>query len=290
MPLELNEVLQAIKGLNLNDLNILTIALDNLKTAQVVKSKEKTLIEHDYPKLSIPLEFTGPFVENLFIALIKNITLKHKYDYSFNCKEEVTNDLSVIIKSYYDDTEMKDGQYPKVAVKCGSMSLSNTSMADLAPEGVNSTNTQKISRKHCWSDFSLGIDVMAMSEQEADILATKYALGIAQQRDTLREVGNLYYVSYPQVSYAQQIRGYNNVFLSRINVSIKKEVSWDEIVDLETFSNFIVDLMAVCKIRSECKGFEQFLYVSFDQYGINAEAVDKRLNDLHNNREQGENC
>lgn len=287
----LTEVLNSLHELDVDDLQKLTLAVDNLRAGRINQSiLNSDNVQDEYPQLSIPLEYTPPFLENTFIMFLEEVTKNYKKDYSFSDPNEITNDLSVIIKSHYSQQDLKDGQFPKVSVKCDSMRISNTSISDTDVKGVeflDAGNITEAHHKHVWMNFNIYFDVISPMDTECDILATKYAMHLTQSKMTLKKLGNLFHIDYPSVSYAQKTREYGDLFLSRVSFSVQKEMKWVEIVKLENYNNYITKLVAVCKRRPECLGFEQFLYAGFDQDSVN---VSQYLNHLDENKEVGDNC
>lgn len=286
----LHQVLQSLRALELEDLNTLTIALDNIKTAKILNSipERQVDVETELPSLSIPAEYLPPFIENIFIMSLEELMKNYKNDYSYSDPDKLTNNLSVTIKSYYNDNEMKDGQYPKIAIKCDSMRISDSSLANLGAKGTDLGSTgQTIENRMAWLDFNFYFDVMSPFDTEVDILATKYAMHLTQAIPEIRKIAGLYHIDTPSVNYAQKIREYGDLFLARVSFGVKKEMHWQEITKDKTYKSFIIDLIAVCQRRPECKGFEQFLYQSVGE--DNPELL-IYLDNMEKQKEIGENC
>lgn len=286
----LAQLLNETKSLSTVELNQVIGALQNLKALKIQKTFSDTReVPNELPSLSVPIHFTPPFLENVFISFVKEVFRNYDKDYRYTDYDVLSNDNSVTVKSYFDPTDLKDGQYPKIAVKCENMNLNpmafNHTQANAQTYISDSSYTQN---SMCMMNISLSMDIICANDSESDTIATLLAAHLVQNMPALKDLGNLYQIQFPSVYFSQKIRDYSNLYMSKINFGVVKEVYWSELVQFKTYSNIIIDLFAVCKDRPECSGLEQIIYNSV--YDTKDPTIQKYLQELHIQAEEDKPC
>lgn len=283
----ISQILEEFKTLEPQELSNLINALSNLRTFKLRSNSDK--VSPDLPALTIPFQMTPPYLEYLFIGFIKEVCKNYDSDYMYSDPKTLTNNNSLIVNSYFSDDDLKDGQYPKVAVKCESMNFSSAGLGNMAANTqISLGGGTTYDKKNCWMQFTITFDVLSHSDSEADILATLLSTNLIASMPELRALGDLTQINYPSVMFAQKVREYDKIFLSKVQFGATKEIVWTEVISEKTYNNIIISLLAVCGTRPSCKGFEQILLAGVKNSG-DAE-LSAYVDQLEKNKENGENC
>jgi hypothetical protein len=244
-------IVQEIRDLNPEDFDNLLCAMSNLKAIREQQAQEPDIeVSDELPCLKIPSELLLPALEFLFMAFIRELGNNMEDDYQTSLFNKLTNNNSMIVSTYYDETQAKEGQFPQIAVKCEGMSMSSQYLGDVAAGGGSGLSfLGGETSSGALTNFNMRFDIFSRNDTEVDILGSLITMALGANLDILRQVFNLHQITYPSYVSAQKVREYGMVFMGTINFTCLKWVNWTESIRMKTYKNVIHRIVAYASDR-----------------------------------------
>ena len=203
---------------------------------------ESNKVQDKFPNIVIPTYVLLLNIEYIFTEFLKEIFKNYDEDYRTGCDEDISNDNSIMIVSFNNETLEKKGQYPRIAVQCLGGGASQSSLAN-----VDASNTIDNDKRSAMMQFSVRIVCMAQNYNEANLLSGIAFVCILENHDLLRNVFGFSQIGFPQIQSAQMLKNYDKVYGSVITFTCTRMIYWANITRLKTFRKIILRLLGQVK-------------------------------------------
>lgn len=250
----LEQFLNQAKNLPITELK----QLEQVFSTLVLKKQGKSLATGEpvafnapftLPKLNVPAEMFVKYHQYVFEAFLTEMF--NPYDDSFyhpSDPDVLTNNSDVIVSSSWNNTDQKLGQLPRIVVDTPFVALSELYMADVPGDPTkNISSSIRNENRECMMTINMTISAIAGTEAEATNLANLILVNLAKTRKIIRELLNLYQITYPSMTSGAPMEDEPvNRFMATLQFQTKHQVKWHEQITEKVFKGIIYRLAAVC--------------------------------------------
>lgn len=256
-PEELNLILNKLKTLDPSDLSLLSKGLESLSAnksaSYLYQEKAPASPLPDLPSLSIPSELTIPHAEWLFIEFAKEVfkplNMQDHYQ-SFDEEEGLKSSTEIIVESKYSNNSDTPGQYPRIVVDVPNLQTGTFAVGEKADQRTTISEIvggRQINRDDRAAQLSYTVNYLVLSpnRNETNTLANILLSTIAVNRSSIRELAQLFDISYPVMESGQKVREKADLYMASVSMACKKMMGWSNINMEQVYRNIIYRVKAM---------------------------------------------